>query len=200
MWAGRDTLVLHRFDPPTDAQRFANDVPGAPVPELSATTLDGAPARLSDYRGKVVVLDFWGFWCKPCVAKMPLLARLANAYRDRNVVVLTIHDASIRSGADYRTRYAATVAKKIGGPSALIDLLDTPSKAGARSASGQTISTYHVTGFPTTLVIDPRGRLVGYAQTVMKTLIDTAGSYTVEAPERDPLLEGLIRKALERTP
>lgn len=198
--AGRDTLVLHRLDPPTAAQRFANDVPGAPVPELSATTLDGAPARLADYRGKVVVLDFWGFWCKPCVAKMPLLARIANAYRDSNVVVLTIHDASIRSGSDYRTRYAATVAKKIGGPSALIDLLDTPSKTGARSASGQTIATYHVTGFPTTLVIDPRGRLVGYAPTLMKTLVDTAGHYTVEAPERDPLLEGLIRKALGRTP
>src|ERR1700730_16352727 len=53
-------------------------------------TLDGKPAHLSDLRGKVVVLNFWGSWCQPCVEEAPGLNRLQKQIASRNAVVLGV--------------------------------------------------------------------------------------------------------------
>ena len=44
---------------------------GKPAPEIEGVDLDGKPSKLSDYRGKVVVLVFWGSWCGPCMEQVP---------------------------------------------------------------------------------------------------------------------------------
>ncbi|MBL8863016.1 MAG: TlpA family protein disulfide reductase [Planctomycetes bacterium] len=51
--------------------------PGRTPPDVEAVDTEGRRFRLSDYRGKVLVLDFWGFWCGPCVRSLPDLAQLA---------------------------------------------------------------------------------------------------------------------------
>lgn len=51
---------------------------------------DGSDARLSDFRGEVVVVNVWAMWCAPCRAEMPTLAALARAYEGRGVTVVTI--------------------------------------------------------------------------------------------------------------
>jgi cytochrome c biogenesis protein CcmG, thiol:disulfide interchange protein DsbE len=55
-----------------------------------AMELDGKPAHLSDLRGKVVVLNFWGSWCAPCVEEIPSLIALHRRIASRNAVVLGI--------------------------------------------------------------------------------------------------------------
>src|SRR5882724_1674305 len=55
-----------------------------------ALTLDGKPAHLSDLRGKVVVLNFWGSWCQPCVEEAPALDRLQKYIASRNALVLGV--------------------------------------------------------------------------------------------------------------
>jgi len=55
-----------------------------------AMQLDGKPAHLTDFRGKVVVLNFWGSWCGPCVAEVPSLVALQQHITSRNGVVLGI--------------------------------------------------------------------------------------------------------------
>ena len=61
---------------------------GKPVPDFSATDLDGNPISLQDYRGKVVLLDFWAVWCAPCIAEMPNVKNVYDTYKDEGFDVI----------------------------------------------------------------------------------------------------------------
>ena len=63
---------------------------GANAPEFTVRHLDGSPASLSDYRGKVVLVNVWATWCPPCVDEMPSLQRLYDAFDDEDFVVLAV--------------------------------------------------------------------------------------------------------------
>ncbi|HUI45873.1 MAG TPA: TlpA disulfide reductase family protein [Nitrospirota bacterium] len=52
--------------------------------------MNGNNVRLSDYRGKVVLLEFWATWCPPCRASIPGIEKLYNAYKDKGLVVLAV--------------------------------------------------------------------------------------------------------------
>jgi peroxiredoxin len=58
------------------------------APDFSGTSLTGTPIRLASYRGKVVVLNFWGSWCNPCRSEAPTLAVLSEQYRSQGVSFL----------------------------------------------------------------------------------------------------------------
>ena len=59
--------------------------------DFEIRTIDGRAIKLSDYRGKVLVMDFWATWCPPCRQETPQLARLAREKRDRGVEVIGLH-------------------------------------------------------------------------------------------------------------
>lgn len=67
---------------------------GSPAPgrqnDFALRDIEGRTVRLSDYPGKVVLLNFWATWCVPCAAELPHLQRLYEAYRDQGLVVLAI--------------------------------------------------------------------------------------------------------------
>ena len=60
--------------------------PGQPAPDLMMTDLDGHPHRLSDYRGRRLLLNFWASWCGPCRDEMPALSAAAKRSPDIAVV------------------------------------------------------------------------------------------------------------------
>jgi thiol-disulfide isomerase/thioredoxin len=69
--------------------------PAAVAPDLTLTNLDGTAHSLAEYRGKIVVLNFWATWCLPCREEMPMLSRLAAKYNEKEVAFLaaSIDDA-----------------------------------------------------------------------------------------------------------
>ncbi len=60
----------------------------APRAQLSLRSIDGQHVRLSDYRGKVVVLNFWATWCVPCAAEIPMLVQAEKYYNPKGVVFI----------------------------------------------------------------------------------------------------------------
>ena len=63
---------------------------GKPLPDFSATDLDGKPISLQDYRGEVVLLDFWEVFCRFCILEMPNVKRVYNTYKDQGFDVIGV--------------------------------------------------------------------------------------------------------------
>ncbi len=79
-------------------RRAAREKPKRPTPpQFTTTATDGSRISLSQYRGKVVLLDFWATWCPPCRVEVPQLVRIYNKYHRQG---LEIVGASLDSDAD----------------------------------------------------------------------------------------------------
>jgi thiol-disulfide isomerase/thioredoxin len=118
-----------------------------PAPEFTATTLTGSRLSLSAYRGKVVLVNFWGSWCPPCRAEAPVLADLSARYRAAGVAFLgvDVRDTAV-SAAAFERRFGITYPSVSDTGSAVT--LDFTGKV-------------PITGTPTTLVIDRTGHIAG---------------------------------------
>jgi len=112
------------------------------APDLELPRLGGDDrVSLADYRGKVVVLNFWASWCKPCKAESPLLERWHQRISSRNATVLGVDMLDITDDAqDFIDEYELTYPM-------------------LRDNDGRGIDTFGVVQFPETFVIDPRGRI-----------------------------------------
>ena len=65
---------------------------GSPAPEIALKDLQGQEVRLSDLHGKIVLLNFWATWCKPCKEEMPAMQASYEKLRDQGFVVLAVNE------------------------------------------------------------------------------------------------------------
>ena len=111
----------------------------------------GKPFNLSDYKGKYVLIDFWGTWCRPCVGSIPDLVKLANKYKNNLQVVSVALDAQ-----ENIPLIKTMIAEKKMNWIHLYQDDSEPTAAGKQPI----ISAYRVEHFPTQVLIDPNGLIV----------------------------------------
>ncbi len=127
------------------ADNFTLLDPPVPAPLETFAALDGARVRLADFKGRVVVLNFWATWCPPCIREMPSLDRLQAALEGRGLAVLAV---SIDRGG---VKVIRPFAKGLG-----LDRLGL-----YHDDTGALFKAFGVTGLPTTFLIDRQGGIVG---------------------------------------
>jgi peroxiredoxin len=79
-----------------------------PAPDIKLKGLDGQKYALSDYQGKIVIVNFWAVWCPPCKVEIPELIELYNTYKDQGLMVFGI---AIDSGKDEKIQEKAVELK-----------------------------------------------------------------------------------------
>jgi len=86
------------IDAPVDSDSAGLSIsaePGALAPDFEVSDIDGSRHRLSDYRGRVVYLNFWATWCVPCQAEMPDIHRLMSEHQGELVVIIVNRGESL---------------------------------------------------------------------------------------------------------
>jgi len=116
-------------------------VTGELAPDFVLPRLDGTVQKLSNYRGRVVMVNLWATWCPPCIEELPLLDEIVADYGPRGVVVLGV-------AADER-KDAVEKFVEAHGPAFEV-LLDPGGVVGTQ---------YGITGYPETFLVDREGRL-----------------------------------------
>jgi peroxiredoxin len=133
---------------------------GERAPGFTLEDLNGESVSLSDYRGKVVIIDFWASWCAPCRSSMPGLKELHKAYQDQGVVMIGV-------SLD-RTKAEAANYLEDNGYDDVIGLWESV------SASQTVAHLYGVSGIPHTLVLDRYGiiRFVDHPLRLTRAVIE----------------------------
>lgn len=131
---------------------------GKELPPWSTAAARGVKpgATLADFQGKWVLVDFWGHWCAPCVQQ---LGQLIDFYEDHQAdrdkfEVVAFHDSSVHDLEEMDARTGGAKKSAWAGR-------DLPFPILLDAEDGATVEAYGITSFPTTLLFDPEGKLVG---------------------------------------
>ena len=128
------------------AFEFSNQVDiasGTPAPDFTFPGLDEKMVSLSDYRGKVVLVNIWATWCPPCVEEMPSMEKLYRKFKGQNfeILAVSIDEPGLEAVAPFMKKSNLTFP-------ALID------------SEGTIKAVYGVTGIPESFIVDKQGILI----------------------------------------
>jgi thiol-disulfide isomerase/thioredoxin/Flp pilus assembly protein TadD len=142
-----------------DSRRYERPAPAWTLPDLQ-----GKDFRLADYKGKVVVLDFWGSWCGPCRQELPVFQQMYERYRQKDVVFFGVNWEKGGNGQDLKQLVRDFMGKNNYNFPVVLDH--------ERSAQ----MAYDIQGFPTVYLIDRTGMIryqnVGVADGIEHILAD----------------------------
>jgi peroxiredoxin len=140
---------------------------GEAAPDVVLKDESGATVKLSDYKGKVVFLNFWATWCLPCVKEMPEMQAMNIAFKDRKFQMLAV-------SVDLNWEKVNSFYKQYG--------LDLPTYL---DPGHQVSNTFKVYKFPETFIIDSNGYVVKHR----------IGEERWASPQSMAYVDSLIRQA-----
>ena len=111
--------------------------------EIELQDLYGADVNISDFRGKIVFLNFWATWCPTCVVEMPSMEKLHRKLKDKDFALVSI---SLQDPASEVKRFFKQNGLTF---TALLD------------STGKTVPGFGIRAIPTTLILDKTGRIIG---------------------------------------
>ena len=146
----RDNLITtypnHDFVRHLDDKLRAAVVPGMEAPDIAMKDRDGKIRRLSDLRGKVILIDFWASWCRPCRAENPNVVRLYHAYKDKGFDIFSV------SLDNSREKWLQAInADGLVWDNHVSDLQGWTSSGG---------KTYGISSIPATVLVDRDGKVL----------------------------------------
>lgn len=115
--------------------------PGVFPPSFSLANEKGENVSLADFKGKVILINFWATWCPPCIAEMPALNSLYEKFKDKNFVVIGIASQDAKDDVD-------DFVKKSGITFPVLYDFD-----------GKVSQKFKVNGFPETLLVSKEGKI-----------------------------------------
>lgn len=136
-WAGRD--------------RFVPLGPGSRAPNFVAVDREGQEVGLTDYRGKVVLVNVWATWCRPCLQEMPSMQRLWQAQDPESFEILAVSIDARQGERDDAGRPGGDIWAFADNLGLTFTILHDP--------SGDIQRTYQTTGVPESFVIGPDGTI-----------------------------------------
>ena len=172
-----ETLIV-----PKDRSEY--DAPEMKIPSTALLTLLGKPApeftdvrgwkgdavKLADLKGKVVLLEFWGYWCLPCIQSMPVLFELHDKFASKGLVIVGVHldiDGEVDTAAklDEKMRgYKKTAWKGRDIPFPVVLTSGKMTSEADNASRGSIAEKYGIRGYPSTILIDREGKVVGRFQ------------------------------------
>ncbi len=132
-WMGQQSATGQANTPATGI------LPGQPAPNFTLTTLQGEPVKLSDYAGKVVMVNMWATWCPPCKAELPTIDAYYQEHSNDGFVVLAVNSQEAQS----------TVNTYISSTGFTFPVL--------LDSRGDVMDLYNVRALPTSFIIDRDG-------------------------------------------
>ena len=142
-------LIVLRTHPASDYKRVELRV-GAEVPDFQFTDWKGKKRKLSEFRGKYVLVDFWGLWCPPCRQELPYLKAAYSRFQARGFEILGMN-----------TDDPETVSQIKGQ----LDKQGLGWTQATRESILGVIKSYRIHSYPSTLLLDPEGKVVSLNQT-----------------------------------
>ncbi len=114
--------------------------PGTPAPAFKLPLLDGDDSiALSDYRGKVVLIDFWASWCAPCKKSLPYMQDLDRRFKDLHLITVNIDDEK---------ENARRFLKEMGVSLTVV-----------HDAQKEVVNAYNIPAMPTAVLVDQYGKI-----------------------------------------
>lgn len=136
----------------TESEESVPDYEVVPAPDFTLTDQYGETHSLSDYRGKIVFMNFWATWCPPCRGEMPDIEKLYRKYSEdpeSDVAILGV--ASPGNGREKDIEGVKSFLKDNGYTFPTV-----------MDRKGELLSSYYITAFPTTFILDDEGNVLGF--------------------------------------